>query len=225
MDRSSLKLYKKGPYCGKEGPKVRFPNLTALQYLYGKTNPGHDVFSNEDNDNDTRRRSKRIGRGKRDTRLDLHCEDSIVAHSCTTRFLFFSVPAEIICMVYKYLLQDLLVRFAHVNMTVRVSMKEKERFDWKTLIQNTSPGLPKWVLLNKQFLGETVDEVHRTAYFYQMQEYRAKRAGRIRTPLYMSLNQARRVRLLDCFFDIQVKTGRDGKGYYTFGVDTFPTAT
>ena len=142
-----------------------------------------------------------------------------MAYSGRSQFLFFSLPAEIRCMIYKHLLRRLLVRFTHVNTSVRVSTKEKERSEWKTLFQHASQRLPNWMLLNKQFLGEMVDELHRTANIYQMQEHRPKRAGRIRAPSCLSLNQARRVLLLDSFFDIQAKTGRDGKRYYTFGAD------
>jgi hypothetical protein len=216
MDRPNPKWYKQEPYCGKKGPLVRFFDVPALQDLYGKTNPGHGAFSNE---NDTRSRSKQVGRGKRNIRLDVHYEEASVAYSTRAHFPFFGLPPELRSIVYEHLLQHVLVRFLHVNTTVRVSTKEKRRSDWKALFQNASPGLPKWMLLNKQFLGEMVNELHRTAYFYQMQEHQPKRCGRVRAPLYLSLNQARRVRLLDSGFDIQAKTDSDGKRYYTFGAD------
>lgn len=217
MDRSDPKWYKKEPYCGKKGPLVRFFDLPALQSLYGKTNPSPKAIRNDNNN--TQRRSNRKGRGKRNIRLDLHYEEDGVAHSGKSWFPFFSLPPELRSIIYEHLLQNLLVRFVHVNMTVRVSTKQKHRSDWKALFLHATPGLPKWMRLNKQFLHEIVDEIHRTAYFYQMQEHRPIFRGRVRAPTYLSLNQARKMQLLDSFFEIQAKTDADGKRYYAFGAD------
>jgi hypothetical protein len=141
---------------------------------------------------------------------------------------FFSLPAELRNRIPGYACRGLGLQFWHGNTRVGAAYGSllNEEGDYSCYVgpeymDRLQPGLPAWMLLNKQMLVDGLRQFHRIATFFQMNDIDNPLQDKAKPLSVLRLDQARVVDLTyneRCFLNTWEETGVDGKKYYVVGM-------